>query len=342
MKIAIFGYGNLGRGVAAALPRCPDMEGIGIFTRRRPEEIHTDAGLPVFPAEEIGRFRSEADAVILCGGSATDLPEQTPRLAREFNVLDSFDTHARIGAHFAAVDSAAREGGHLALLSAGWDPGLFSLARLFGEAVLPDGDGATFWGRGVSQGHSQAIRRIEGVEDAREYTVPIPEVMDAVKHGRIKGFSDTQCHRRECYVVAKEGADRALIERNIREMPYYFAGYETSVQFIDRAAMEREHAGLPHGGTVIRRGRTGKTAVPTAAGAADDSAEAKEPDEEAVMTFSLALDSNPAFTAGVLLAYTRALVRKYRRGERGGITVFDVAPGDLLPCSAEEARRRFL
>ena len=443
IRVAVFGCGNLGLGVAAALTHSRDMVGIGLFTRRAPQTIHSGTGLPVFPAEEIVRFRDAADVVILCGGSATDLPEQTPRLAREFNVLDSFDTHARIGEHFAATDKAAREGGHLALLSAGWDPGLFSLARLLGEAVLPEGETATFWGRGVSQGHSQAVRRIEGVEDAREYTLPVPEAAEAFRCGRAHALSDTQCHRRECFVVPKEGADRTRIERQIREMPCYFAGYETTVHFIDRAAMEKEHSGLPHGGCVMRRGRIGETpfgvqpseetscvapagvstnagmsgvapagvstnagmngvapagvqaneetsGAPTGASgqnvtplgeteafpgnpdvklqkaapagknrrgaaAAERHAEAicRANEDPAIaenapkvpgatMTFSLSMDSNPAFTAGILLAYARALVRKFRRGERGAVTVFDVAPIDLLPCSAEEARRRFL
>lgn len=325
MKIAIYGYGNLGRGVECALAQNPDVQAVGIFTRRKPEDIHPQTDIPVYAADEVGRFKDEIDVLVLCGGSATDLPEMTPRLAADFNVIDSFDTHAVIPRHFAAVDSAARESGHLALISAGWDPGLFSLARLYATAILPEGSGETFWGRGVSQGHSDAIRRIPGVLDARQYTVPIDEAVELARAGRSEGLCARQKHRRECYVVAEEGADRAEIERQIKEMPHYFADYDTTVTFIDRAEMQAHHAELPHGGCVIRCGKTGIGEG-----------------HRAQTELRLTLGSNPEFTANILLAYARAVARKHARGERGCVTVFDVAPADLLAVSGEELRAHYL
>ena len=312
MNIAICGYGNIGHGVESALLQAPDMQAIGVFTRRDPKSIKSETGLPVYAISEIDKFRDKIDVVILCGGSATDLPVMTPELAERFNVVDSFDTHARIPEHFAAVDAAAKRGGYTALISGGWDPGLFSLARLYGSAVLPDGCDCTFWGRGVSQGHSDAIRRIPGVLDARQYTVPIPEAVEAARRGEASDLTPRQKHLRECYVVAADGADRAEIERTIKAMPNYFADYDVTVTFISEAEMKKGHASLPHGGFVIRKGRTGLN---------------REKEER--IEFSLQLDSNPEFTAGVLVSLARAVGRLHQRGEIGCKTIFDIAPADL-------------
>ena len=263
--------------------------------------------------------------MVICGGSATDLPEMTPMLAKLFNVVDSFDTHARIPEHFAAVDAAARSGGHTALISGGWDPGMFSLNRLYGSVILPEGKDYTFWGRGVSQGHSDAVRRIPGVLDARQYTVPIPEALEAVRSGAMPELSTRQKHRRECYVVAAEGADKAAIERAIVTMPNYFADYDTSVTFISAEEMKQQHSALPHGGMVFRTGRTGLNG-----------------EHSHTIEYRLSLDSNPEFTAGVLVALARAVVRMNRRGNLGCKTVFDVAPADLSPLSPEALRATML
>ena len=257
MKIAIFGYGNLGRGVEAAMRQNPDVELIGVFSRRDPAKVSTCTGVPVYAASDILKFKDQIDVLILCGGSATDLPELTPSLACDFCVVDSFDTHANIPAHFAKVDAAAQENGTLCLISAGWDPGMFSIARIYAQAILPDGQDYTFWGRGVSQGHSDAIRRIPGVLDARQYTVPVPEALDAVSRGENPTLTTRDKHTRECYVVAAPNADQAAIEQAIVTMPNYFADYNTTVTFITAEEMARDHAGLPHGGEVIRNGRTG-------------------------------------------------------------------------------------
>ena len=325
MKIGIFGYGNLGRGVEAAVRQNPDMELIGVFTRRDPAAVKTVTGVPVWSAELVEDFIPEIDVMILCGGSATDLPVITPKLARCFNVVDSFDTHARIPEHFAKVDEAAAETAHTALISAGWDPGLFSLARLYMNTVLPEGKDYTFWGRGVSQGHSDAIRRLPGVKDARQYTVPVPAALASVRNGENPDLSTRQKHTRECYVVAEEGADRDLIEKQIREMPNYFADYDTTVTFITEEELKRDHAELPHGGQVIRSGSTGEGGK-----------------HRHVMEFSLKLDSNPEFTASVLIACARAVGRMNSRGVFGCKTLLDVAPADLSPLTPEEMRSRLL
>ena len=326
MKIAIYGYGNLGRGVEAACACCPDMELVGIFTRRDPKSLRPlFENTPVFSSSEVLSHKGEIDVLILCGGSATDLPTMTPELAKHFNVVDSFDTHASIPAHFDAVDSAAKEGGNLALISAGWDPGLFSIARAYAGAILPNGQAYTFWGRGVSQGHSDAIRRIPGVKDARQYTVPIESALEAVRRGDNPQLSTREKHLRECYVVLEEGADAAKIEQEIKTMPNYFADYDTFVHFISEEELQRDHAGIPHGGRVIYTGRSGK-----------------EQEHGHVIEYSLKLDSNPEFTAAVLIAYARAVGRIHSRGNTGCITVLDVAPADLSPRSGAELRKELL
>ncbi len=325
MKIGIYGYGNLGRGVELAVRENSDMELVGVFTRRDPSAVKTETGVPVFSADSLSDFSDKIDVLILCGGSATDLPKMTPALARHFNLIDSFDTHAAIPAHFAATDAAASEGGHIALISSGWDPGLFSIARLYAASVLPDGRGYTFWGRGISQGHSDAIRRIEGVLDARQYTIPIDAALDAVRSGSMPELTAREKHRRDCYVVAEEGADLCRIEREIKEMPNYFADYDTTVTFISMEELKEKHSGMPHGGSVLHTGKTGadKSHVHT-------------------VEFSLTLDSNPEFTGSVLVAYARAIWRMKQRGAVGCKTVFDVAPADLSPLSPEELRAKML
>ena len=325
MKLAIYGYGNLGRGVESAVRQNPDAELIGVFTRRAPETVQTKTGVPVYAAADIANFKDSIDVLILCGGSATDLPKMTPVLAKDFNVVDSFDTHANIPAHFAAVDKAAKESGHIALISAGWDPGMFSLNRLYASAILPDGVDYTFWGRGVSQGHSDAIRRIPGVRDARQYTVPIPAALDAVRSGSMPTLSTREKHLRECYVVAEDGADKAAIETAIQTMPNYFADYDTTVTFITAEEMRKNHAELPHGGFVIRTGKTGLAGEHTH-----------------TIEYSLKLDSNPEFTSSALIAFARAIDRMYKRGDVGCKTVFDIAPADLSALSGEELRAHML
>lgn len=324
-KLGIYGYGNIGRGVECAIRQNPDMELVGVFTRRDPAQVTTLTGAPVYPAAEAEAFAEQIDVMLLCGGSATDLPELTPLLARGFNVVDSFDTHARIPEHFAAVDAAARESGHTALISGGWDPGMFSLNRLYASAILPDGKDYTFWGRGVSQGHSDAVRRIPGVLDARQYTVPIPEALEAVRSGACPELSTRQKHRREVYVVAAEGADHAAIEQSIKTMPNYFDEYDTTVTFISAAEMARDHAALPHGGFVFRTGTTGLHG-----------------EHSHTIEYRLRLDSNPEFTAGVLVALARAVCRLHARGDTGCKTVFDIPPALLSPLSPEELRARLL
>ena len=325
MKIGIYGYGNLGRGVEAALRQNPDMEIVGVFTRRDPASVNTVTGIPVYSASLVEDFAAEIDVTIICGGSATDLPVMTPMLAKNFNVVDSFDTHARVPEHFVNVDEAAMTTAHTALISAGWDPGLFSLARLYMNTVLPEGKDYTFWGRGVSQGHSDAIRRIPGVKDARQYTVPVPAALASARSGENPDLSTRQKHTRECYVVAEEGADKALIEKQIKEMPNYFADYDTTVTFITAEEMKQNHAELPHGGQVIRSGSTGEGGK-----------------HKHVMEFSLKLDSNPEFTASVLVACARAIGRMNSRGIFGCKTLFDIAPADLSPLTPEEMRKKLL
>ncbi|MBQ7542277.1 MAG: diaminopimelate dehydrogenase [Clostridia bacterium] len=325
MKIAIYGYGNLGRGVECAVRQNPDTELTGVFTRRAPETVKTRTGVPVYAAADITAHKDEIDVLIICGGSATDLPKMTPVLAKDFNVVDSFDTHANIPAHFDAVNAAASQNGHIALISAGWDPGMFSLSRLYASAILPDGKDYTFWGRGVSQGHSDAIRRIPGVADARQYTVPIPAALDAVRSGSMPELSTREKHLRECYVVAEDGADKAAIETAIKTMPNYFADYDTTVTFITAEEMQRDHAALPHGGFVIRTGKTGLAGEHTH-----------------TIEYSLKLDSNPEFTSSALIAFSRAVNRMYSRGVTGCKTVFDIAPADLSILSGEELRAHML
>ncbi len=326
IRIGIYGYGNLGRGVECAIRHNPDLQLRAVFTRRDPQTVSIlTPGVFVYRAEEVERFQGEIDVMILCGGSATDLPVQTPQLAQWFQVVDSFDTHAHIPDHFAAVDRAARQGGHLALISVGWDPGLFSLNRLYAGAVLPGGADYTFWGKGVSQGHSDAIRRVPGVKDARQYTIPVPQALEAVRAGRTPQLTTRQKHTRECFVVAEEGADRDRIEREIRTMPNYFADYDTTVHFISEEEMQRDHSGLPHGGFVIRTGTTGW-----------------EDEHRHVVEYRLQLDSNPEFTSSVIVAYARAAHRLAQEGQTGCKTVFDVPPAYLSPLSGEELRARLL
>lgn len=315
IRIGIYGYGNLGRGAELAVKHAPDMELAAVFTRRDPAAVRTvGPAVPVVPADEAAQWRDRIDVMILCGGSATDLPRQTPALARTFTVVDSFDTHAQIPVHFAAVDAAARESGTLGIISVGWDPGLFSLMRAYGAAVLPEGKAYTFWGRGVSQGHSDAIRRIDGVLDARQYTVPVPQALDAVRRGELPELTARQKHTRECFVVAAEGADRERIRREIVTMPNYFDEYDTTVHFVTAEELRRDHAGLPHGGTVIRTGVTGA-----------------DGEHRERIEYSLSLDSNPEFTAGVLTAYARAAYRLHAEGAVGCRTVLDIPPALLLP-----------
>lgn len=321
MKIGIFGYGNLGKGVELAVRENEDAELFGIFTRRDPATVATQTGAPVFSAKDVLAYQNEIDVMILCGGSATDLPDVTPRMAEYFNVVDSFDTHSNIPEHFARVDQSARRGGKLGLISAGWDPGLFSLARLYSAAVLPDGKSYTFWGKGVSQGHSDAIRRVKGVLDARQYTVPVQSALDRVRGGDTPELTTREKHTRDCYVVAEEGADLERIRREIVEMPNYFADYDTTVHFISEEELHTRHAALPHGGTVIRTGHTGLNRENTQ-----------------MIEYNLQLDSNPQFTAGMLVACARAILRMRERGRIGCISLFDVAPGDLSPLTAEQLR----
>lgn len=325
MKIAIYGYGNLGRGVEAAVKYNPDIELVGIFTRREPSSVKSLCGTKVYPAADILGFKNEIDVVIICGGSATDLPKITPELAKSFNVVDSFDTHSTIPEHFEKVDKAAKESGNLALISSGWDPGLFSLARLYASAVLPNGRDYTFWGKGISQGHSDAIRRIEGVLDARQYTIPKKEALSAVREGKNPDLTTADKHLRECYVVIKEGYDAREIEEKIKTMPNYFADYETVVNFVSLEELREKHSGMPHGGSVIRCGASGVNG-----------------ENQHTVEFKLNLDSNPEFTGSVLVAYARAIKRMHTRGCVGCKTVFDVAPADLSALSPEELRAHML
>ena len=319
IRIGIYGYGNLGRGVESAIRQNPDMEAVGVFTRRDPSTVKTRTGIPVYHADDAIRMKDEIDVMILCGGSATDLPTQTPQLAKYFNVIDSFDTHARIPEHLARVDAAAKESGKVAIISVGWDPGMFSIARMYSGAILVDGADYTFWGRGVSQGHSDAIRRIEGVADAKQYTVPVDAALEAVREAKCPTLSAREKHTRECYVVAREGADLERIEREIKTMPNYFADYDTTVSFISQEELNEKHAGIPHGGVVIRSGRTGL-----------------EGENSHVIEYSLKLDSNPEFTSSVLVAYARAAYRLSSEGACGGRTVLDVPPIYLSARSREE------
>ena len=326
IRVGILGYGNLGRGVECALQQNPDMELAAVFTRRDPESVKIlTEGVKVYRIDEAESMGDQIDVMILCGGSATDLPVQTPKYAEMFNVVDSFDTHAKIPEHFADVDAAAKKGGHVALISAGWDPGMFSLNRLYAECVLPEGKNYTFWGKGVSQGHSDAIRRVAGVKDARQYTIPVDAALEAVRSGSNPELTTRQKHTRECFVVAEEGADLARIENEIKTMPNYFDEYDTTAHFITEEELMRDHAGIPHGGFVIRSGKTGWNR-----------------ENSHVIEYSLKLDSNPEFTSSILVAYARAVVRMAKEGQTGCKTVFDVAPAYLSSKSGEELRKEML
>ena len=326
MKVGILGYGNLGRGVESAIRQNPDMELTCIITRRDPKAIvPATEGVEVYSTDDIEALKDQIDVLVLCGGSATDLPKQTPEYAKYFNVIDSFDTHARIPEHFAEVDRVAKEHGHVALISCGWDPGMFSLMRLYGSAVLPEGQDYTFWGKGVSQGHSDAIRRVDGVKNGKQYTIPVESALEAVRLGQNPELSTRQKHTRECFVVAEEGADLAKIEEEIKTMPNYFADYDTTVHFITEEEFERDHSGIPHGGFVFRTGVTGL-----------------EKEHKHVIEYSLKLDSNPEFTSSVILAFARAINRLAEEGTTGCKTVFDIAPAYLSPMSAEDLRAHML
>ncbi|MBR2761621.1 MAG: diaminopimelate dehydrogenase [Solobacterium sp.] len=324
-RIGILGYGNLGRGVELAVSKTSDMELAAVFTRRDPSSLTIASSVPVVSVNDIGKWTDKIDVLILCGGSATDLPKQTPAFASKFNVIDSFDTHADIPSHFAKVNEAALSSGHIAMISVGWDPGLFSLIRALTNAVIPDGKDYTFWGKGVSQGHSDAVRRIAGVRNAKQYTIPVDSALASVRNGENPELTTRQKHLREVFVVAEDGADCAKIEAEIKEMPKYFSDYDTTVHFIDEETFLRDHSGMAHGGFVFRSGTTGKN-----------------DEHHHVVEFSLKLDSNPEFTSSVLVAYARALKRLYDEGERGCRTVFDIAPAYLLEMSREEMRAHLL
>ncbi len=327
IRIGIVGYGNLGRGVEYAIRQNEDMELAAVFTRRDPDEVRvkTSGSVQVYSMDRLMDMKEDIDVLVLCGGSATDLPRQTAEYAEHFNVVDSFDTHARIPEHFDRVNAVAERGGRTAIISVGWDPGMFSLNRLYAGAILRQGSDYTFWGKGVSQGHSDAVRRIPGVRDAKQYTIPVEAALEAVRNCENPVLSTREKHLRDCYVVAEEGADLQKIENEIKSMPNYFADYDTTVHFITQEELEREHSGIPHGGFVLRTGKTGMNE-----------------EHNHVIEYSLKLDSNPEFTACVLAAYARAAYRMNRRGITGCKTVFDVAPVDLSPLSAEELRRTML
>ena len=325
IKIAIAGYGNLGRGVEAAVKKSSDLELVALFSRRDPDSIQAKTGVPVYHMSKAAEMKDKIDVLILCGGSANDLPEQTPELAQYFNVIDSFDTHAKIPEHFNNVDKVSRENGKISLISVGWDPGMFSLNRLYGQAILPNGNDYTFWGKGVSQGHSDAIRRIEGVKDARQYTVPVDEALDKVRAGENPELTTRQKHTRECFVVAEEGADLKRIENEIKTMPNYFSDYDTTVTFISQEELDKNHKGIPHGGMVFRSGKTGLN------------------DENShIIEYRLKLDSNPEFTASVLVAFARAAYRLSKDGVSGCKTVFDIPPAYLHPADGETLRKNLL
>ena len=326
MKIGILGYGNLGRGVECAIKQNPDMELAAVFTRRAPETVSIlTEGVAVCSVADVEQWKDKIDVMILCGGSATDLPEQTPKYAELFNVVDSFDTHARIPEHFDNVDAAAKKSGHVGVISVGWDPGMFSLNRMYANAILTNGNDYTFWGKGVSQGHSDAVRRIKGVKDAKQYTIPVEAALEAVRNGENPELTTRQKHTRECFVVAEEGADLARIEEEIKTMPNYFDEYDTTVHFISQEELDRDHSGIPHGGFVIRSGKTGWNN-----------------ENSHVIEYSLKLDSNPEFTSSVIVAYARAAYRMNQEGQKGCKTVFDVAPAYLSALDGAELRKKFL
>ena len=326
IKIGILGYGNLGRGVECAVKQNDDMELVAVFTRRNPEDVKilTETAT-VCNVADVEDWKDKIDVMIICGGSATDLPKQTPVYAKMFNVIDSFDTHARIPEHFANVDAAAKEGGHVGIISVGWDPGMFSLNRLYANAILPDGNDYTFWGKGVSQGHSDAIRRVEGVQDGKQYTIPVEAALEAVRNGENPELTTRQKHTRECFVVLEEGADAAKVEEEIKTMPNYFSDYDTTVHFISEEELKANHSGIPHGGFVLRSGKTGW-----------------DGENKHLIEYSLKLDSNPEFTSSVLIAYARAAYRLASEGQIGCKTVFDIAPAYLSAKSGEELRKHML
>ena len=325
IKIGILGYGNLSRGVESAIAQNPDMELVAVFTRRAPESIKVHSGVPALNISELENYRDKIDVLVLGGGSATDLPAQTPEYVKYFNVVDSFDTHATIPEHFENVDKAAKEAGKVGIISVGWDPGMFSLLRMISSAILPEGENYTFWGKGVSQGHSDAIRRIKGVKDARQYTIPVEEAVNRVRNGENPVLSTREKHMRECFVVVEDGADKAEIESEIINMPNYFSDYYTTVNFISEEELKREHMGLPHGGFVLRSGVTGFN---------------KE--NKHIVEYKLKLDSNPEFTGAVVAAYARAAYKLSKEGASGCKTVFDIAPAYLSALSGEELRRTML
>ena len=326
IKIGILGYGNLGRGVECAVKQNDDMELVAVFTRRNPGDVKilTETAT-VCNVADVEDWKDKIDVMIICGGSATDLPKQTPVYAKMFNVIDSFDTHARIPEHFANVDAAAKEGGHVGIISVGWDPGMFSLNRLYANAILPDGNDYTFWGKGVSQGHSDAIRRVEGVKDGKQYTIPVEAALEAVRNGENPELTTRQKHTRECFVVLEEGADAAKVEEEIKTMPNYFSDYDTTVHFISEEELKANHSGIPHGGFVLRSGKTGWNG-----------------ENKHLIEYSLKLDSNPEFTSSVLIAYARAAYRLASEGQSGCKTVFDIAPAYLSAKSGEELRKHML
>ena len=326
MKIGILGYGNLGRGVECAIRQNPDMELVAVFTRRAPESVSIlTKDAKVCSVADVEEWKDKIDVMILCGGSATDLPEQTPKYAQMFNVVDSFDTHAKIPEHFEKVDAAAKKSGHVGIISVGWDPGMFSLNRMYANAILPEGKDYTFWGKGVSQGHSDAIRRVEGVKDGKQYTIPVEAALEAVRNGENPELTTRQKHTRECFVVLEEGADAAKVEEEIKTMPNYFADYDTTVHFISEEELKANHSGIPHGGFVLRSGVTGWN---------------KE--NKHIIEYSLKLDSNPEFTSSVLIAYARAAHRLANEGASGCKTVFDIAPAYLVNKTGEELRASML
>ena len=326
IKIGIVGYGNLAKGVECAIRQNPDMTLAAVFTRRDPANVQIQtAGVPVLSVEQAADWKDKIDVMILCGGSATDLPEMSPVFARDFNIVDSFDNHSKIPEHFAAVDKSAKEAGRIAVISTGWDPGLFSVNRLYAAAILPQGKDYTFWGYGVSQGHSDAVRRIEGVADCRQYTVPVEQALEQVRNGENPELTTRQKHKRICYVVAKEGADKEKITETIQTMPGYFADYDTTVTFISQRELEENHSGLPHGGHVIRTGVTGWNG-----------------ENQQRIEYTLKLDSNPQFTASVLVSCARAAMRIYNRGVTGCLSMLEIAPADLSILSREEMLKRML
>lgn len=324
IRVAIAGYGNLGRGVESALAQNPDMRLVGVFSRRDPVSVTLlDSSVPVYAMDTVEQYQDEVDVMILCGGSKTDLPEQGPYLAKFFNTVDSFDTHAKVPEYYAALDQSARDSGRVALLSVGWDPGLFSLNRLYGEAILPEGETYTFWGKGLSQGHSDAVRRVPGVKSGVQYTLPSEEAIARVRSGEQPELTTREKHKRECYVVLDDGADADVVRDSIVTMPDYFADFDTTVNFIDQDTFVKEHSSMPHGGFVIRSGKTGTDSTQT-------------------IEYSLALGSNPEFTSSVLVAYARAVHRLARSGDMGAKTVFDIAPGLLSPKSPAQLRKELL